>query len=820
MKFLIHIFFLSDLFCQVYEFEINSIPNMETPLSINADGTKIVGTNFDGQAVYWSDSTGTQVVGVGKLWGISDNNRIFGELENNVGNWEAALIENGEATFLGNIENGNACDAFYSHGLSISADGLTGVGMGWRDCETSAFYWTDEGGIIELGQYNGESTKAQAVSGNGQLIGGWAQTSNRATCLWDQHGTINLIGSLQENSDYGEVHAINNDGTQVVGYCSGSGGNQTEGFIWTEQGGMVGLGVPSNSASTNRSLAMDISENNVVVGQYLNTTPIFYKACIYTEETGEFVDLHQYLLGLGMDEINGWDLQRALCVSNDGNTIVGYGKDPQNNWTGWIVKISVPLINDHQIMEDESSLIDLSYIGETMSYDAQSDTSAVSVLIEGQTLLLSPLPNWHGIATITVYMTDENNLLDTASFLLTVSSVNDPPIIAPLDDISISEDGTASIFLNVTDIDNVDLMYNFYTNQPIFNFSVVGDTLFISPFLDWNGQANLTVFVSDGEDSDNTSFDITVTPVNDAPTIEEIDDVTIDEDGSIDIVLNSGDVDGDDLTYSFILLNYDVSLAILENTLTITATPDFNGDVPITMLVSDSVLIDSASFIVTINAVNDSPEEFELISPTVLDTFQISTTTDETIPFTWEPSFDADSEVTYKLTVTLDYFGNVYTNEYENITDTTTGISTYEYAVFMTDNVLSLWNIDYVVEVSDEEFTVISEAGEFILVNASLSIDSEILPEVFALHQNYPNPFNPITSLRYDLPADGLVNITIYDMMGRIVKTLVNGSQTAGYKSIQWNATNDRNEPVSAGLYLYTIQTGEFRQTKKMVLLK
>ena len=57
-------------------------------------------------------------------------------------------------------------------------------------------------------------------------------------------------------------------------------------------------------------------------------------------------------------------------------------------------------------------------------------------------------------------------------------------------------------------------------------------------------------------------------------------------------------------------------------------------------------------------------------------------------------------------------------------------------------------------------------------------------------------------------------------MMGREVKNLVNSSQTAGYKSIQWNATNDRNEPVSAGLYLYTIQSGEFRQTKKMVLLK
>ena len=56
--------------------------------------------------------------------------------------------------------------------------------------------------------------------------------------------------------------------------------------------------------------------------------------------------------------------------------------------------------------------------------------------------------------------------------------------------------------------------------------------------------------------------------------------------------------------------------------------------------------------------------------------------------------------------------------------------------------------------------------------------------------------------------------------MGKIIKTLVNGYQTAGFKSVQWNATNDKNEPVSAGLYLYAIQAGKFRQTKKMVMLK
>ena len=97
---------------------------------------------------------------------------------------------------------------------------------------------------------------------------------------------------------------------------------------------------------------------------------------------------------------------------------------------------------------------------------------------------------------------------------------------------------------------------------------------------------------------------------------------------------------------------------------------------------------------------------------------------------------------------------------------------------------------------------------------------NDVLPHKLLLHSNFPNPFNPITTLHYDLPEDGLVNITIYDMMGRIVKTLVNSSQTAGYRTINWNATNNVGQPVSAGLYLYTIQAGKFRQTKKMVLLK
>lgn len=112
-----------------------------------------------------------------------------------------------------------------------------------------------------------------------------------------------------------------------------------------------------------------------------------------------------------------------------------------------------------------------------------------------------------------------------------------------------------------------------------------------------------------------------------------------------------------------------------------------------------------------------------------------------------------------------------------------------------------------------------SEFSELVEV-AVLSVDAQITPVDFVLHQNYPNPFNPTTQIKYDLPSDSYVNISIYDVMGRKIKSLFNNNQTSGYHSLRWDATNDIGEGVSAGMYIYTIQAGEYRSTKKMVLLK
>ena len=131
-------------------------------------------------------------------------------------------------------------------------------------------------------------------------------------------------------------------------------------------------------------------------------------------------------------------------------------------------------------------------------------------------------------------------------------------------------------------------------------------------------------------------------------------------------------------------------------------------------------------------------------------------------------------------------------------------------------------NINWTLQSKSGKKYILEGSGELIIPSEEIFTLGKrpVIPNVYSLHQNYPNPFNPITTLRYDLPEDAIVTLTLYDLGGREVTQLVNTKQNAGYKSINWNATDKFGKPVSAGVYLYQIQAGEFVQTKKMVLLK
>ena len=109
-----------------------------------------------------------------------------------------------------------------------------------------------------------------------------------------------------------------------------------------------------------------------------------------------------------------------------------------------------------------------------------------------------------------------------------------------------------------------------------------------------------------------------------------------------------------------------------------------------------------------------------------------------------------------------------------------------------------------------------SECEGFFLDLPSTAIN----PNTFRLNQNYPNPFNPTTNLSYELSADSHVIITVYDLLGNVVRNLVSEYQSSGLKSVQWDATNEQGQSVAAGVYLYRIESGSFTNTKKMILLK
>ena len=107
------------------------------------------------------------------------------------------------------------------------------------------------------------------------------------------------------------------------------------------------------------------------------------------------------------------------------------------------------------------------------------------------------------------------------------------------------------------------------------------------------------------------------------------------------------------------------------------------------------------------------------------------------------------------------------------------------------------------------------------VVTVTLAFDNGLaVPMEFALQQNYPNPFNPSTQIQYSLPTDANVIIAIYDLVGGQIRTLVNEQVNTGYHSTLWNATNDMGSSVLAGVYIYTITANDFRDVKKMILLK
>jgi hypothetical protein len=129
---------------------------------------------------------------------------------------------------------------------------------------------------------------------------------------------------------------------------------------------------------------------------------------------------------------------------------------------------------------------------------------------------------------------------------------------------------------------------------------------------------------------------------------------------------------------------------------------------------------------------------------------------------------------------------------------------------------VNLWQVNGPPDVNQE---VVFDQFTFIPDGIASAVPERSQARTY-LSEARPNPFNPVTTIGYTVPGDGLVEIKVYDISGRLVRALVTGFATAGDHEVLWDGRDDRGHPVASGVYLYRFRTGRVAETRKMVLLK
>ncbi|MFQ5570778.1 MAG: fibronectin type III domain-containing protein, partial [Rhodothermales bacterium] len=174
------------------------------------------------------------------------------------------------------------------------------------------------------------------------------------------------------------------------------------------------------------------------------------------------------------------------------------------------------------------------------------------------------------------------------------------------------------------------------------------------------------------------------------------------------------------------------------------------------------------------------------------------------VPLEWEALADVDA---YHLQVsTTEDFSQIVFDR-DDLTETMTEVGPLAYLT------THYWRVHGKNAVGDGPW---SGTRRFTLaVGTGVESLGDGIPGQYRLHQNYPNPFNPATTLRFDLPESAHVSLVIYDMLGRVVETLVSDTLPAGEFSFAWDATHR-----PSGIYLARLQTGTFSQTRQLLLLK
>jgi len=346
-----------------------------------------------------------------------------------------------------------------------------------------------------------------------------------------------------------------------------------------------------------------------------------------------------------------------------------------------------------------------------------------------------------------------------------------------------------------------------------------------------------TVKDASGNAVSATSATFTTIAAGNTPVISAINDTSFSEDrsGTVNVIVASK---GDNITFSVSADTSAVKTKVEESNSTSDSTwlakiklkpeKNWNGESVITVYADDGTIKVNSNFKLTVNAVDDAPSLFELKDPMNNAVIKITDQTyNDTLVFKWEASTDPEGDtITYKFSARWG-LSVLDVPSVKNATETK--IAYADIYASMDQSALSHWSDES--EITGEwgisacagMYCVPPSNGPFTMtINEKvLSLDGDRhLPTAFNLQQNYPNPFNPVTSINYQLASDAHVTLTVYDIMGQKICTVVNEDQSAGFRAVVWDGRDNYNNSVSSGVYFYRLHAGNYIQTRKMILMR
>lgn len=397
----------------------------------------------------------------------------------------------------------------------------------------------------------------------------------------------------------------------------------------------------------------------------------------------------------------------------------------------------------------------------------------------------------------------QSDMTLTALFL---ENPNIAPQINLPESFTLSEDTPLSINLSpyLSDPDNIlsELLLTGNSSQHI-HLNINSQNATFSPQLNWSGSEYIYLTVDDQEGrfraTATDSVLIIVNPVNDAPVVSQIiAPITFNEDTTYSQLNLSNHFTDPDLPYVDHLTfshTATVGFTIQIQNAQVTITPNANwfGAQTVSFSATDSQnLMVSTNVLITINPLNDAPQ----ITTIVPDSSTINLNVNQDQLFI-VIALDADNDnLTYQWTLNNQILPN-------------------------TDNQLltsfpNAGNYTLSIQISDGQ---LNAQHTWTIIVHPLSSENPI-PLRTQLMQNYPNPFNPSTTISYALNNNDHIQISIYNTKGQLIRTLLDQQQSAGIYNILWDGKNDHQQSIASGLYFLKMQSSDYTNIKKMIMMK